>query len=76
MILSLRSTSFVTLRACLTDADKIRLYTNTLRVDGTMRLSPAHAEMFKRARPAATFERDPEKPQLVLVRRSADEVRL
>lgn len=59
----------------MTDAEKVRLYDNTLRVDGKMRLSEAHAEMFKRARPAATFERDPEKPHLVRVTR-VSEVRL
>jgi hypothetical protein len=60
----------------MTDAEKIRLYTNTLKVDGAMRLSQANSEIFQRTRPSATFERDPEKPHLVRVTRIADGVRL
>jgi hypothetical protein len=56
----------------MTNEQKIRLYTNTLRVDGTMRLSAANAETFKRVRPAARFERDSEKPHLVRVTRVSE----
>jgi hypothetical protein len=60
----------------MTDEQRIRLYTNTLRVDGTMRLSPANSEIFRRVLPAVRFERDPEKPHLVRVTRIVDGVRL
>jgi hypothetical protein len=59
----------------VTDEQRITLYRNRLLQDGTLRIAPVYAEVFKRARPAASFEPDSERPDLVRVTRLLDPVR-
>jgi hypothetical protein len=54
------------------DASKIMLYDSHLKAYGIIRLSAANSEVFKRAKPAASFEPDPEHPNLIRVTRISD----